>query len=120
MQNHHNIPISIWGANNSKNIIRIADDKHCLLHNTQNVNADTIRKYRKKINHILIPDDYVMDLKKDLWNRYFQDPKILIREQKYSLLLQQSSSWLNMKSDFTEIIESIIAEQKFYIKSLLK
>jgi hypothetical protein len=119
MQNHHCVPLNIGWNNKRENIIRIADNIHSDIHYTQDIPHEVIRVYRKKVNHILIPNDYTLDLKKDLRLRYFEKPFFWVQEQKQSLLNQQQSG-MNIKDSFEKIVIAIIEEQKNYIRNILK
>jgi hypothetical protein len=70
-ENHHNIPLSLLGEHKQDNIIRLNSQEHAKLHQTQNIPYDLLRNFRKKVNHILVPNNYVLDFKEDLRLHYF-------------------------------------------------
>ena len=85
MDKHHIIPVALWGDDYSDNKISLERKEHEELHNTQNIPYTKIREYRRKTNHILLPNDYILDKRLDLWNHYFDKPVIEVKRQKESL-----------------------------------
>ena len=73
---HHIIPISMQWEDIKENTIEIATTLHKELHNTQNVVYWVCRKFKKKTNHILIPDDTYFKYKEDLLQKYFEKASI--------------------------------------------
>jgi hypothetical protein len=70
-ERHHIVPLSLFGEDKKENILCLKASDHQELHNNQNIDSSIIRTFRKRVNHILIPNDYVLNLKKDLWHSYF-------------------------------------------------
>lgn len=57
---HHVIPISIGGWDCEENIIFLTHDEHTELHKKLNMTYDSIRVYRKRTNHIIFINEYVV------------------------------------------------------------
>jgi len=70
-ERHHVIPLSLFGEDRKENIIQLDREDHQVIHFTQNIDSNIIRTFRKKVNHILVSNDYVLNLKKELWDAYF-------------------------------------------------
>lgn len=88
MSIHHCIPLVLWGDNTPENKTPLEDNIHTRLHGTQDLSGKQVRKYRMKVNGILIPNDYVFDMKQALWQEFFDWASIAIKSQEQSLIRQ--------------------------------
>ena len=87
-QRHHTIPISLQWPDTKENIITIWQQQHTELHHTQDISYKILREYRQKTNEILIPTDYSLQLKGDLWKEFFNWMKVLKMHQCNSVFEQ--------------------------------
>ena len=102
--------------------IDIQDHSH--LHEVQNVPMNIVRRYREKTNHLLVPDDFVLEEKEKLWKKFFynigDNPTGVIQAQLASLYDQQTAPITRKYNDprqkAEELIESIIDRQRKIIR----
>jgi hypothetical protein len=66
----------------------LPDREHRELHNTQNIPYRILRNYRERVNGLLLPTNYLLLAKEELWNRYFEKATIKVPEQKQSIFNQ--------------------------------
>jgi hypothetical protein len=118
---HHVIPVSICWENDECNKIKIWYDTHKELHVTQDISYNIIRRFREKTNHILIPNDYVLDSKEEVWQRYFERPTVeqylQLRSLNYTAKKYNTSH--KNSENFNEVVNNIITYQKIIIKQIL-
>ena len=125
MEKHHVIPISIWWNHTDSNKIDISNSSHKELHNRQNIPYNFIRKYRERTNHILVPNDYTLDMKWELYQRYFENADIHKEKQLISLNWQgleyarRTGIQLGIAYTIAEAVNNYIEQQKRYIKILI-
>ena len=125
-ENHHNIPLSLLGEHNQDNIIRLDSEEHKKLHKTQNIPFHLLRTFRKKVNHILVPNDYVLDFKEDLWLHYF-DWAVVRKEEQNESLNNQIKRYCTINKeqyyfneDLLESVCTLIDQQRVLIYNILK
>ena len=125
-ESHHCLPLSLSGEHTKNNIIVLANEDHTKLHKTQNITQKHVRNYRKKINWILIPNNYSMDLKKNLWLEFFdwvicaKDQQLQSLDKQYKYYASVNNSRYEQRASFYEYINALIEEQKRYILKKLK
>ena len=125
IEKHHTIPISMEGENIPQNIINLKSDIHKALHNTQNIDYKELRKYRNKINWILVPNDFVFDMKENLRKSFFENVCVVADKQLKSLNKQakrygfMNSIEVQNENSFDLAIESLIEQQKIRVKNIL-
>lgn len=123
---HHTIPISIEWENIQENIMVLPDREHRELHNTQNIPYRILRNYRERVNGLLLPTNYLLLAKEELWNRYFEKATIKVPEQKQSIFNQTKRYWMINNEEIEEnvsfewLIWDLIKQQKRYILNCLK
>ena len=120
------VPISMSWPDTKENKIIITKENHDLLHIQQNVPYKVLRRYREKTNHNLIPTDYDLDLKRDLYLRFFENAQVEVKKQVDSILLQverynHHNYWKEYhKLTINDAILALIEEQKLYIHKMIK
>lgn len=127
MEKHHIIPISLYWEDTEANILKISASEHKDLHECQNIPYRLLRSYRTKVNWILIPNDYTLDLKGELWKQYFSNARTykeeqltFIRLQGY-LLSKKTNSWaLHYSENFSWAIDDLIEEQKIKVAKVME
>ena len=123
---HHSIPISLSWEHTKNNIISLSHDEHLKLHQSQNVSQKHIRNYRKKVNWILVPNNYSMELKKNLWLEFFdwvicaKDAQLQSLAKQYQYYASVNNSRYEQRASFNEYVNALIEEQKRYILKKLK
>ncbi len=125
--NHHTIPISMLGIDSQENIIRIDAQDHEQLHREQNLPYNVIRRFREKTNWILVPNDYLFDMKKDLYLQYFWDAKTEVGKQEYSLGRQvlkykavNNDSDRVLESNLLGLVEQLVESQREFVGRILR
>ena len=123
------IPISLLWEDIKENMMSMNWKEHQRLHQEQNISAWNIRNFRKKINWILVPDEYFFDVKKNIWQSYFVDVRTQEKRQKTSLMRQSNRYydilWTKERSrdyslDFDDLIQELIDVQKGYVRSRIR
>ena len=72
MEPHYVIPLNLGGLSVKENKIMLDPYDHKELHNIQDLPERLITEYHQKINHIITPNNYVLDLRRDIWFRFFE------------------------------------------------
>jgi hypothetical protein len=112
MELHHTIPISIIWENIPENLIKLDSISHIILHQTQNVTSKHIRNFRQNTNWILVPDEKFFNLKLQLWNKFFDNIKIVEDLQLDSLNRQIQLNENYEAIDIKEALKILIEIQK--------
>jgi len=123
-QCHHVIPISLFWPNIPENKIYIDNKDHRQLHMEQDVNYNVLRDIRNKTNHILVPNQYVMDCRKDLYLQFFSNARTCVKKQIKSIIRQvvlynddKEINYHDIK--ITDAVEELIKSQILYIKNII-
>lgn len=107
--------------------MRLGVRDHDEIHKTQNISQSKMREFRMRCNAILVPNDKLFEMKKDIWQEYFSGASIEVPKQKWSLLKQTnrylrmlwSSERLRHNWDFDELIEWLTEAQKAYVRMII-
>jgi fido (protein-threonine AMPylation protein) len=127
-ERHHVIPLSLFWPDIKENIIELNRNDHTILHRNQNIDSNIIRTFRRKVNDILVPNNYFLELKKELWEDYFEWAKTFKEEQKNSIFKQGERlrrplriEKINKDSilNINDSIEYLIEMQKACINNIL-
>ena len=109
------------------NKIRLDNHIHNELHNTQDLPWKRVRKYRMKVNGILIPNDYVFDAKQDLWQEFFDGAIVWVKAQEQSIINQINlnktmlgDSIPAIQWDLKELVAQLIGTEKDLVNRQLK
>lgn len=125
---HHNIPISLWGEDIAENKFPVPREKHRpQIHDLQDIPYSHIRRFKEKTNWILVPTDYVIDWRVNLWQEYFSNAQHFIFEQKNSLAKQiaryngkiENKEAVKTNQSFDDLVLQLWEKQKFLIKMIL-
>lgn len=114
-QEHHIIPVCMCWETKDDNLILLKAQTHTFLHKTQNIPWTLIRKFKEKLNEVIIPNDSFLTFKEKLLNIYFWDPQVIRAEQLESLNIQ----WNNRADNFEEAIYNLINYEKIKIKRMI-
>ena len=127
LQRHHTLPIVLSWENHPDNIFKIDEVEHKALHDSQDLPWKRVRKYRAKMNNILVPNQKFMDLKSDMWCEFFdgaiiqtwlQKSSLLKQINRYKLMIWDTIPWSFWT--FEEMVEQLIGVQRDYIARLLR
>lgn len=117
IERHHTIPISMQWRDVEENIIAVPKEGHKLIHDTQNLPYQTLRKFRERTNGILIPNEFYWWEYNDLLTQYFIKwsdlPKELSVPQINSLLRQ-------VNCDYKLELNHKFPTKKLFIRALTK
>lgn len=125
-ENHHVIPLSLWGSDNDNNKIYIDSNLHSNLHRTQNIWNSKLREYKKLTNHILVPNNKSLDIKKDLLFEFFSDIMYFEQEQFSSLAMQiiemKNITHKNrpVSNEILSLVNEYIEQQKDLVKWIIQ